>query len=446
MSGISCAYWLCKPLRRSTAHVNIIVLEARNRIGGRTHSVTLQSGTHSAVVDLGATWIEGDLLNPIKEMVEKFGLKYSNGSDLMIERTFDFDGQLITNSELTSIEKRVNSILSDAFEEQEFLEPDASVFEHVKERIEQKFQTEREIRLANYVLAGYEQYDGASTEKLSMKWFKRNPMFKGNYPLVVDGYGTLCNKLAESIPKKLSPQTTFEIKLESIVENINCTDKVTITYLNNATSQREQIVADYAVCTIPLGVLKQSEKLFTPPLSIEKRECIQRIGYGLLNKIVLQFETEFWDPLDSFIGHAAQLKNRFRMALNMRFYNNRSPPILVFITTCDFAAEIESWTDEQIIQECLNVLKMIYKRVETPTAYYITRWNADPFSMGSYSHTSVGTNMKDFETMSQPEFGGKLGFAGEATSQHYSTVHGAFMSGEREANRIYRLLKTCSNQ
>jgi monoamine oxidase len=101
MSGISCAYWLCKSLRRSTAQVNIIVLEARNRIGGRTHSVTLQSDTHSAVVDLGATWIEGDLLNPIKEMVEKFGLKYSNGSDLMIERTFDFDGQLITNSELT---------------------------------------------------------------------------------------------------------------------------------------------------------------------------------------------------------------------------------------------------------------------------------------------------------------------------------------------------------
>lgn len=52
--------------------------------------------------------------------------------------------------------------------------------------------------------------------------------------------------------------------------------------------------SDFAVVTLPLGVLKENTVEFVPPLPKPKVDAIQRLGFGLLNKIVLRFETAFW--------------------------------------------------------------------------------------------------------------------------------------------------------
>lgn len=63
----------------------------------------------------------------------------------------------------------------------------------------------------------------------------------------------------------------------------------------------ERTAADAVVVTLPLGVLKRGAVAFTPPLSPAKQRAIARLGYGLLNKIVLTFSAAFWgDDLDAF--------------------------------------------------------------------------------------------------------------------------------------------------
>eukprot|EP00249_Psilotum_nudum_P029087 c39307_g1_i1 orf=1-498(+) len=74
-------------------------------------------------------------------------------------------------------------------------------------------------------------------------------------------------------------------------------------------------------------------------------------------------------------------------------------------------------------------------------------WGRNPLFLGSYSYVAVGSSGADLETMAEPlpKFGGEgetssplqLLFAGEATDRHfYSTTHGAYRSGIREANRL----------
>jgi len=77
--------------------------------------------------------------------------------------------------------------------------------------------------------------------------------------------------------------------------------------------------------------------------------------------------------------------------------------------------------------------------VPDPIQSICTRWGSDPFSYGSYSHVSVQSSGKDYDILAE-NVGNRLFFAGEATSRQYpATMHGAFMSGLREASRIYQL-------
>ena len=71
-----------------------------------------------------------------------------------------------------------------------------------------------------------------------------------------------------------------------------------------------------------------------------------------------------------------------------------------------------------------------------PEAWKITRWAADAFAYGSYSHIPFGASGDDYDALSEP-VGDQLFFAGEATSRTYpATVHGAYLSGVREAQRF----------
>jgi len=92
---------------------------------------------------------------------------------------------------------------------------------------------------------------------------------------------------------------------------------------------------------------------------------------------------------------------------------------------------------KEIVTEGLVILKKLYgETIPEPTYTYVTKWDSDPFSFGSYSTTGVGSTNDDFFVLSKPIK--RLLFAGEATEVTYpATVHGAFFSGVREANRIH---------
>ncbi len=90
-----------------------------------------------------------------------------------------------------------------------------------------------------------------------------------------------------------------------------------------------------------------------------------------------------------------------------------------------------------LVDELMTVLRSMYgNKIPNPVAAMMTRWNSDPLAHGSYSYLAIGSSLVDHQTLAEP-IDDRIFFAGEATSdQHPATVHGAFLSGEREANRI----------
>ena len=109
-------------------------------------------------------------------------------------------------------------------------------------------------------------------------------------------------------------------------------------------------------------------------------------------------------------------------------------------------------TDEEAIHESLETLRSIFgsENVPEPIVSKVTRWRNDPWSCGSYSFAKVGSSPSMYDEIASPLGGGGGGasdnscllFAGEHTSKHFhSTVHGAWETGQREAERIFERIR-----
>lgn len=91
--------------------------------------------------------------------------------------------------------------------------------------------------------------------------------------------------------ERLTQQLRHSIRFDFVVKKINYENegKVRVTDTNGTI-----LTADYVIVTVPLGVLKSGSIEFSPPLPPQKFEAISNLGFGLLNKIVVEFPTAFW--------------------------------------------------------------------------------------------------------------------------------------------------------
>ena len=189
-----------------------------------------------------------------------------------------------------------------------------------------------------------------------------------------------------------------------------------------------------AVVTVPLGVLKYGSMTFNPPLSDRKRGAIGRLGFGSLNKVILLFPTAFWGDVDMFGRVAQNPEERGEAYLFYSYAGISGGALLIALFAGNSAIEQEKRSASVAGSRVMGILRGIFepRGVEVPPPLHIvcTRWGADPFSYGAYSSLPVGTKGgEDYDILAESVCD-RLFFAGEATARRYpATMHGAFYSG-----------------
>ena len=413
MAGLSAARQL-----QNVGH-QVTVLEGRDRIGGRVWTSRAWS---NAPLDMGASWIHGVEGNPITELADTVNAERL-ATDDADDTVYDVDGTELGEKEAESIWALAEDILWPAIvaAQVNILSDDYSIQEAIESMVSRDTMSLAEQQRLDFLLNSIvEHCVSGDTSELSAKYALNDDEFGGEDVIFPDGYDAIPYYLAQGL----------EIKLEHIVERIAYTEEgVVIT-----TSQGE-FRADRAVVTLPLGVLKHGGIEFDPPLPEEKRDAIEKLGMGVLNKTYLQFEEAFWPKELGMFNYISTEKGEWAEWFNMEYYIDQ--PILLGFNAAHYGRAIESRTDEEIVTAAMDVLRTIYgSEIPEPEAWQITRWASDPFAYGSYSFAAVGANQKTRERLAQP-VNDRLFFAGEATSAHYpSTVHGAYLSGVRAAKEI----------
>jgi monoamine oxidase len=402
----------------------VLILEARNRIGGRVWTDTSMSGVS---LDLGASWIQGSNGNPITSLARSFDLRTSP-TDFENIALYDPLGRRLGNAEVARVETNYRSVLQrleklrDAMraEGREDLSLQAG-FERVLARLN---LTDRERAELNFAIhAEIEDEYAADATELSLFNWDQDEGFGGSNELFPGGYGQIADGLARGL----------DIRLAMPVVRIEHSDRGVVIK-----TQKDTFTADRVIVTLPLGVLKRGLITFSPGLPEQKLIAIRRLGMGTLNKVYLRFPKVFWPKENDVLGLMSQTKGQWGEWIN--YFRYTGEPILVGFNCGKYARALEGLANHQITEAAMNALRGIYGgSIPDPADVVITRWAADPFTLGAYSSIPPRASGKDYDTLAAP-IGDRVFFAGEATSRTYpATVHGAFLSGEREARRISKL-------
>lgn len=403
------------------AGLRVIVIEARERMGGRIWT----NDSLGSPLDLGASWIHGIKNNPIHELAAKHNI-ITHPTDEEAFQLFDTDGQMITEKDILSAEQAYEDLIELLDEEREELSNDLSLQAGIETVLSKQNLSYQQRKLIDLIVTSDIEHDIASnTSNLSLKHWDQDEEFGGDEVIFPDGYQQVVSHLAKDIDIHFGEQVT----------NITYNDEQVIVDTKN----NQQYKGSFVIVTLPLGVLKTDSVKFSPPLPKSKRDSIQQIGMGNFHKIYLQFSEIFWDKSVEFIGHIEEKPSEW--VSWMSYYPYIQKPILVAFNTGQFADELESLTESELIEQAMSRLKDIYgKSIPQPTNWLLTNWRSDPYTLGSYSYLPVGISGKSYDEMAKP-VGKRLLFAGEATSRQYpATVHGAFLSGQREAKRLLKFI------
>ncbi len=397
----------------------VIILEARDRIGGRMWT----SQTLGHPIDLGASWIHGVRGNPITKLAQKFNLN-TIPTDYENLEVYDFDGRRLSVEPLLSEFWTLLDETTVSYAEE--LDEDMSLATGLDQLLVDRSLNTEQRRVLDWVLAlNVEANYAADIEQLSLKSYYQDEYFGGGDHFMMDGYHQIVEKLAKGL----------DIRLSDPVTEIDYSGETTHITTESATYK-----ADFVIVTVPLGLLKAGSIKFTPDLPQEKQGAIDRLEMGLLNKIVLQYPNlPEWPASREVIGYASDTRGEFSTFMNLHAYNES--PILMGFLGGSYALAQEDRSDEEIIAHAQRILTTIYgNQLPDPIAYLVTRWASDPFSYGSYSYVPLGADFSDYEQMGHP-VANRLLFAGEATNRQYpATVHGAYLSGVREAERVLGLI------
>ncbi len=412
------------------AGLDVTILEARNRVGGRTHT------DHSlgASVDLGAAWIHGRDGNPLAPLAKKLNIE--NGHTDFLNRSgtavqaYDEDGTPLDPAEyahglqlgLASFYKAAGSLLYDRPVKRESLkdwvEHGLPKSEGLSHAAEQGFFYQSLIS-SEYVSA-------ADWDELSMNDGRYIQLPGGDYLLHGGGFNVITDHLVEGL----------DVRLETAVTHIKQSSDQIILY-----TTRGSFTCDCLIITVPLGVLKSGNITFEPPLPAEKWEVIQRIGFGKYEKLVMRFDKFYWPKAQERFNYMSMGEpSLFHAWLNIGHYTDE--PIIASYHAGRRARHINQMSDGDLVEGTVDAMQTMFGdefgEIPAPISFARTSWETDTYSCGSYSFNHVNQASGDREMLGAA-VNGRLFFAGEATHPYfYATVHGAYETGIYAAKQVIR--------
>jgi polyamine oxidase len=416
IAGLAAAHAL------TNAGVDCVILEARDRAGGRLHTIQLAGWP----VDMGGSWIHFPGGNPLSALADHAGIERRPGNPLGELVAFD----CAERRRLSADEWSDSLALQyQAFPDAQHtllakLGAGASMADAVDVFLAGTELEGAAGRLARQALRAVIEAESASAcDEQSLRWMWNELEYEGDYfgDLPVGGYAGLVAALARGVDIRYG-EPVYDVALKP--------DGLSLG------TESGSIEASHAVVTVPLGVLKQGRPRFEPPLPPDRMQAMERLGFGLFEKVALAFERPFWR--DAGAGHLVLFppdQNEPAVWVLGLDGLGGGPILLAMI----FHTSAHRVLGGQGADWLLGLLRQaLGSDIPAPTEIAVSSWGSDPWSGGAYSHIRPGGSAADADLLGQP-IGGRLCFAGEHTqSTRLVYADGAFNSGIREAKRLLR--------
>jgi monoamine oxidase len=364
-AGLMAAYQLAKHGKK------VIVLEARNRTGGRIHTILNESFFKHA--ELGAEFVHGDL--PVTlQLLNEAKISYHEASGEMVRYTkgqFAENEQFIENWDLLLKKLKV-------------LKEDINIYDFLLAEFPGDEHRNMRDGVWKYV-SGYDTADPrkASAFALRNEWQNEDEHAQHR---ITHGYCDMIKHLADFVKTNEG-----SVLLNSIVKEI-VWQKGKVTAI---TTGELSYTAQKLIIAMPLGVLQADENalgaiVFNPPI-VPQIEAIKALGFGSVIKFLLQFDEVFWKN--------DKTKNMGYLLTDEEIptwwtQHPQNSTLLTGWIGGPAAEEKKNNTPDELLQQGLQSLSNIFKiNVANLSAKLVTwnivNWTTEAFTLGSYSYDTV---------------------------------------------------------
>jgi monoamine oxidase len=373
-------------LKRSGA--SFVVLEARERVGGRGHTATIDG----LPLDLGCGWLHSARQNSWERVAETLGLEIDRSSAAWTRPALNFppDEQRAYRRAFASFEDRLEAAADGPDR------PAADLF------------TPEDARWRPLLNAFSGYYNGAPFEEISVRDYAAYQPTEDNWRVRI-GYGALMEAFAADLPVVLDcPVTVIDRRGPRL----------------RLVGPRGSVEAKAAIVCVPTTVLAEEGLRIDPPIA-EKLEATSALPLGNVDKAFLRLADS-----GEFKRDTRVLARTDTTDIGSYTLRPMGLPMVEAYFGGRLAARLEAEGPGAFNafarEELASALGADFARRLEPLAE--SRWSADPFSRGAYSHAKPG--FADRRAILAAPIEGRLFFAGEACSPHaFSTAHGARDTG-----------------
>jgi monoamine oxidase len=378
--------------------LSVIVLEARDRVGGRGHTII---AAPDITFDLGCGWLHSADKNSFVEIAEQLDFEIDKTRPPWREQAFDGAFPLKERAEFIA------------------------ALDEFYDRAAEAAKAGRDSTASDYLEPGNRwnpmidaistYVNGSELDQVSILDMNAYEDSEINWR-VRRGYGALMEAYAAPCPLALNTQVRLidhsgrHVRIDTSLGALN---------------------AGKVIVTVPTNLIADRAIRFYPALP-EKVDAARGLPLGIADKVVLALDQPEALPKDGNLRGATM-----RTAMGTYHLRPFGQPCIEGYFGGSFARQLEDAGNGalavQAIDEIVAFLGNDFRRRLKPLAE--SRWAHDPFARGSYSHALPG-HAGDRAVLASP-VDGRLFFAGEATSPNFfSTAHGARDSGERAAREV----------
>ena len=394
--------------RLQGAGLACVVLEAKDRVGGRAHALPGPSGVG---LDLGCGWLHSAERNDWAEMVRPMGFT--------LDTTAAPWTRPAVGANFPAADQRAYRQAFDALEV----------------RLERAAEAEKDQAASALLLPGDDRwrplfdafsgaYNGAPLDQISVKDYAAYQPTDQNWR-VREGYGALIAAFARPL----------DVRLETPVSRIeHAVARLRVTTPGGVLEARAVIVA------VPTRVLADEVIVLDPPLP-DHLQAAADLPLGHVEKAFLGVKTPDIFPIDSRAVGRTDTADTGNYTLRPL-----GAPVVEAFYGGDIAAELgrePGALGRFAVEELAALFGSHVRAALTPIAE--SGWRADPFIRGAYSHARVGR--AGARAALARTAGERLFFAGEACSAHaFSTAHGAYEAGVAAAEDVMRVLRPSAGE
>jgi monoamine oxidase len=410
----------------SNAGLSVVVLEARDRVGGRV--ATVHDPEAPLPIELGAEFIHGrgsaawQIVRAARLGIYELGgaMWWSDGGQLTLADE--------AHPHIDEVMRRMARSEG----------PDRSFAAFLQTVID-----DEQLRAAiPFARAYVEGFDAAEPERISVQALTKERQdtaaIEGDRSFrLLGGYDAVPHWLAAG----LDPQTAA-IRLNTVVTEIRWQrGEVMVLAHTRGGQPLERFVVPRAIITLPLGVLQAPAGApgaiqFVPePAALA---AARRLAMGQVVKVNFRFREPFWE--DNRLSDLGFLLSRDEVMPTWWTPYPVVAPLLVGWAGGPAGARLAGLSEAAIVDRALQALARVLGvargQIETELeGWYFHDWHVDPFTRGAYSYVPVGA-LDAVETLTQ-SVEDTLFWAGEATdtSGNTGTVHAALVTGERAARQ-----------